>query len=718
MNYINWFKHSIFSSETDHCRYDLDLPEAPGEDYKLRRIALATIPFVALYRPAGTALSLGMGSCRVISHLKLTYYEEKKEWKNISKEVAQTALAIVSLTSSILNIKMGQLLTSSLDTAQGTYSIIYYAVQEKYDKAAEEALQTLASGLYVAFILTGSLEIILLSVLFQTALQLYQMKEEISKQHYIEAAAKLGMAAMRLNQANNYRGLIQKRNALFALQKHQSLISQALKGRSARHLLHHNLIDLNGKIDENKVSLSNQEKEYDFGSHFHGYGKGLVKGANLAFRTVVIDGKELTECEFKVNHVFREKLQETINQLQMLNSSEICDILQLTGSHAQSLYIEEHKESNNYDPYKEIYQIIVSGLGEIHIGASRDYPNLFDRVVVLMDREKNLFDLYELLSLADLDTAITSSLKEDLDRLKTGHLFRIFFPKEATTFERSEAFFTLPTRELLDKMIEKSPEMREIYNKYFHQIQETEILPGRIRYKIKGLSDEIQKSGGCHLTAAVTGAYTNQQSLYQRAASMLSMGMLSQEIKAKLQINKTGGPGWDYCSGGADSIYTQMLTIKDAVSESFNTNHLDYQSKVRVLISLDALETGTYQHLKNSFGSRLVNHESMLGQPEGTYLNRPNILEFTKTIQQKRFDENNWSGHEIMLKERIDPSYFKGFLVSDEETRNGLLNHLRTCNLVQKDSLNRETIQGHLVQDFIRVSPLKAEPDFIKASRL
>ena len=577
----------------------------------------------------------------------------------------------------------------------------------RYHKATEEALQTIASGFYVAFILTGSLEMILLSVLFQVALQLYQAKEEISKEHYIEAAAKLAMAAVRLNQASNYRGLIQKRNALFALQKYQSLVRQALKGRSARHLLQHNLINLNGKIDENKVSLSNQEQKYDFGSHFHGYGKGLVKGANLAFRTVVVDGKELTECEFKVNHVFRDKLQKTLNELQMLNPSEIRDILQLTGSHAQSLFIEKEKQdlidfikAN----FSNGYRITALGLGQITIGAFPELPNLFDRVVILMDAEKNLFDLHELLSLMDLDTALISSSKDDLDRLKMGHLFRTFFPREATPFERSEDFFSLSTQELLDKMIERSPQMKEVYDRYFAQIEEAEILPGRIRYKIKGLADEIQRLGGRHLTSAFAKTAYTEQALYKQVASMISMGMLSQELGDKYQVD-TQGLGGNYATGGVDSVYTQMLTKEDEVPEGFNTSELDYQSNVRVLISLEALETGTYQHFDDDQGSRLNDNPSPLSDEfDKVYPNRPSISEFTTTIQQKRSDEDKWNSHEIMLKERVDPSYFEGFLVNDEKTRNGLLNHLRTCNLVQKDSLNRETIQGHLIEDFIRIS--------------
>lgn len=750
MNYINCLKHSIFMPQTSHRRYDLDLQGSLKEDSRIRRIALTTLPFIALYRPAGTAISLGMGSCRVISHLQLiAIYKEKQEWKNVSKEVALTALAIASLASNILALRIGQLFTSSVDTTQSACYATYYVLKGNYSKAAEEALQTMTSTFYLTFMLTGSLEVILLSVLFQAALHLYQIKDELFKGHYIEATAKLAMAAIRFNQANNYRCLIQKRNAFLALQKYQNLMHGASKGRSSWHLIRHPLTDLAGKIDEKKITLSNLEKEYDFGSHFHGYGKGLVKGANLAFRTVVIDGKELTECEFKINHVFREKLQNTLTELQKLNPSEINDILHITNSHVQSLSIEEHKDANDYDPYKPVYRVIADGLGQITIGASREFPNLFDRVVVLMDKEKNLFDLHELLSLADLNTAIMSSSKEDIDRLKMGHLFRIFFPREATAFERNESFFTLSPQELLDKMIEKVPLMKEVYNQHFDQIEESEILPGRIRYKVQGLVDEIQELGGRCLTAAITGSKTKQD-LYQRAASMLSLGMLSKEMKAKYQINQPGGYGSDYSSGGADSIYTQMLTIKDLTLKD-----LYYQSKVRLLISLDALETGTYQYIEDSYGTRIL--DSNDEYYNSSYVDRLNILEFTKALQEssaankyninekmlknmvppsyleeilryfhisiskdfladrQRAIEvllnylftnymNNYNSNEVMLKDRIPPSYFKGFLVDKQETGEELLNHLRTCNLVQKDALNRETIQGHLIEDFIRIS--------------
>lgn len=478
MNYINCIERSLFLPKMDHSQRDLGLQKTSEKNAKLIRIALAAIPFIALYRPMGTVISLGTGTYRVICHLKLVLmYQKKCEWKNASKEFIQTTLAIIFLGLHVFYIKTSQLITSSIDILQGAYYTTHYVLQGNGCKATEQALQMMTTSFYLIFLLIGSLEVILLSVLSQMLLHLYQIKNNIFKKHYIEAIAKLGMVIIHINQANTYKCLIQKRNGFLELQKYQNLIRQALQGRSIWHLIHHSLIDLNEKIDENKINLAHQEKKYDFGSHFHGYGKGLVKGANLSFRTVMIDGKELTECEFKMNHVFREKLQKRLNELKNLNISEICDILQFTHSHAESLHVEESKDSSD-----SVYRIVASGLGQITIGASRDLPNLFDRVVVLMDRKKTLFDLHELLSLTDLDTALVPSSKDDLNRLKMGHLFRTFFPKEATFFERSEAFFTLPTQELLDQMIEKSPLMKDVYNKYFDKMKEAEILPGKIRY--------------------------------------------------------------------------------------------------------------------------------------------------------------------------------------------------------------------------------------------
>src|SRR6185503_19683236 len=112
------------------------------------------------------------------------------------------------------------------------------------------------------------------------------------------------------------------------------------------------------------------------------------------------------------------------------------------------------------------WKISFAGLRTIVIGASPAYPNLYDRIKVTTLEGKNLYQLHELLSFFNLDDALVSSSYVDIERLKIGHLFRTFYPKEATLLERSQPFFTLPIEELKAAMIEKAPEMEQLFTTY------------------------------------------------------------------------------------------------------------------------------------------------------------------------------------------------------------------------------------------------------------
>lgn len=255
-------------------------------------------------------------------------------------------------------------------------------------------------------------------------------------------------------------------------------------------------------------------------------------------------------------------------------------------------------------------------------------------------------------------------------------------------------------------MIQKAPGMKQVFDTYFDKITEAEILPGRIRYRVTGLADEVRSLGGRVLTAAVTGAYWDDQELYARVASMLSMGMVSSELKDTYHINGVHGLGSDYISGGADNVYTQMLTERD-IQERLDLRNL-YFSKARLLISLAALETGSNQYYTDSYGNRLRN----LHYPWWEfYPSRPNILEFTQQLQSGKpnpsFSMWHWASNyyrnEVMLKERLDPSLFTGIILDTEQTKQGLLQYLRAHNLVQKDSAGNETILRIAVDRFLRV---------------
>lgn len=699
MNYINYLFHTVTPPATYHRRYDLDLPP---EESMAKRVALAALPFVSLYRPLGKALSVGMGGCRTLTHLSGALQAEgKKEWSQCGLELAQASLATLAIATTLFNYGAGLYITTAADLAQGAGRTVQHVRQKEYKKAAEEAMQSAASGLYLGFIATGALEAILVSTLIQAAICAVEAHKECKEGHYIEATAKFAMGTLRLHQAKGYQTLIQRRNQLFTLQRYADLTRRAVKGREVRHLIQNPLANLSDAMEAKKVTLANQSEEFDFGSHFHGYGGALVKGENLAFRKVVIDGKEQIEFQFKVNHAFRKQLDAEMAALTKLNHKEMREVLEITGSHVKDVFVKEPHLDFFSSSFPE-RSIELQGLGTLTIGTDSDLPNLYDRVTVRMDANKNLYDLHEILSFTNLDCAIQQSTLAELDRLKLGHLFRTFFPREALNLERSQEFFSLSLDQLKTKMNTLTPEMEKVYNTYFHRIKEAEILPGRVRYRIEGLADEVAAHGGRVLTSAITGAYFEDEELFARVASLLSMGMISTELKDTYGLN-ADGLGGSYYHGGADSVYLQMLTEQN-VKENLNLDNL-YYSKARLLISLDVLETGTYQYPYDEWGTRIMEEEGSFWWASDAYKSRPSILEFTDQLQSEPAKKWSWEydRHEVMAKERIDPSYFTGMILEDQHTKDDLIDYLRKHNLIHKDTSGNETVLNIALDRFFRV---------------
>ena len=707
MNYVNYANHTLYTPDTYHRRYDIDLPSKDNEadwENQAKRVALAALPYISLYQPAGKVLSITMGSWRSISLINdVISSGGKGDWLNLSIQLIQTAFAVLSVVSTIFSFSLGLALNTGFETLQGLFHVGQALRRGDQRKAAEEALQAVTSAVYLRFMLSGSLEMMLLFTLLQAATCFFQAQGDMAQGRYLEAAAKIGMGFIRLHQMNGYAQQIERRDRLFAMQKYAAFIRRALKGREVRHLLENPLA---GFKDSASTTLSG----VDFGKHFHGMGEDLVKGANLAFRTKIIDGKEITELDFKVNHFFRDRIQGTIDDFSTLDQKEMNEILALAKSHATGIRIEKNQPLPLGNEMKgDSTKITLEGLGSIYIGSTKDLPTMYDRVLVQMDSGKNLYDFHELMAFLDLDYALHLCAQEHTDRLKMGHLFRIFFPREATPFERSHEFFELPLDQLKAKMIEKAPEMEKIFDDHYDKMRLEEILPGRMRYRVEGLAEKAYAHGARGLTAAITGAYSDTI-LFERIASMLKMGMVSSELRAQGNLNINGmSTSFDFYSGGADSVFMQMVTEKNC-NDHMSFNQLNYHGKARFLISLDALETGTYQYFDDSFGNRRVDPSYW-----NNYTSRPNILELADRLNAPTSDYwgSPYSGHEVMAKERLDPSFFTGIAVDSAQTRGNLMEYLRTHNLIQWDRSGHETILGIAADRFVRVAPNASEDLFI-----
>lgn len=697
-NYINYYSHKAATPSYYQRNFARDLPKDEKEDPEWmalgKRATQIALPFVSLYRPLGSAISLTMGTARCLTHISGTIEAQKDgDAKKAAQQMVQLCLAVMALAGSYFNFTLGLFLTTGQECILSAANTLQHLQEGEFDKAGEHLLQGVSNAFYLAIMFTGSLEITCASMVVQALLSFYQARQEFAQERYAEAGAKIVMGMIRCNQAKSTYDVIQRKNYLLAMNKQLAqLFERAKNGKEVEHLIDNPLNDLDGKIKEKQVILTDDKnKEFDFGSHFHGFGKETVKGANLSFRTTVVNGKNVTELDFKVNHVFRDRLGKLIGELQSFKKDDLQVLLTAANSHATGIKVT----SVPYQVSKTLnlgsaYKVDFEGLGSLYVGGSTTKPNLFDRVIVRMDEGRNIYELHEMLSFMKLDDAVRVSSQEDILRLKIGHLFRTFCPREATPFERTEAFFTMPVGKLQEEIVKKAPAMKGIFDDYLSKMQAREILPGRVRYGITGLADKAHELGARALTAAVTGAYTDGE-LFHRIGSMLKMGMISSEMRYTNGLAVSGmSVSADFNTGGADSVFTQMLTEKNC-KDHMPFNALNYNSKVRMLISLDALETGTYQYPFDGFGSRTPYYFGDI------YKNRPGIQEFVNGANVYLNP-----GHEVMVKERIPPSLFKGLIVSDAATRNNLLDYLRKCQIVQKDN-GIEKILGIDINQFIRV---------------
>jgi len=677
LNQIDYYNHKLYDPSYYHRQYDKDLPSDPeGNPYAetAKRAAHIALPFLSLYQPLGRVISLAMGSVRVVSNTNEVIHGDVLK-------VMQVALAILSLAGTLYNFTLGLYITTAADIIANLLQIVEALSRQEYKQAAEELLQILSSGLYLTIMMTGSLEVVLASILIQALVSFYQAREEYAKGRYPEAIAKSILGLVRLVQAGQQVQQIERRNVL--LKKYQELADRIYKGRKIDHLWDHPLLHPNGVILEDDLG-----NEYDFGTNLHGYGKQLVKGMNVTMR----DHDDYVSLDFKVNHVFRDKIQKVINDVSKYSKRDTKDLLGLLGSHAKGITVSEQPSNPQIWGAKD-HVISLEGLGKITIGANIDAVTLYDKVSIQMEKGKNLYDFHEALSFLNLDDALRQSAGEDIERMKIGQLFRIFKPMQATSFERTDGFFNQPLDQFKKSIITQSPEMGAIMKKYLPKMELREIVPGRMRYAINGLADELHGAYG--LTSALTGVWGTKE-INERVASILKMGMISSEMRNDNKIGKQGlSSGTDYWTGGADSVFAQMVTDKTKSYGSFA-----YQSSVRFLISPKALETGTYQYHDDSFGSRKL-HNTWWSD----YLFRPDIFSFVDS-ERAFFNSDN----EVMLKERLAPEYITGIVVNTHEMKNSILDYLRECNIVQTDSYGKETILSKPIDQFIHVGKtIKAE---------
>lgn len=497
------------------------------------------------------------------------------------------------------------------------------------------------------------------------------------------------------------------------------LAEKVANSKQVKHLTDNPLQGLKGKISDRRIHRQGAPGNYhNCGSNFYGFGKGLVKGHLLFFQEKMSAGKEGTELFFKVNHFHRDQLEPEILELTEISKNPHAnEMLTFTGSEVTGIQISEKLigdiDYNTQKPTMPVHEISLIGLGSIYVGASPKQPGVYDQVVVRVENDPNIEKFYQVLSFLNLQDALEVCTTEDFERAKIGQLFRSLHPIEATPFERTEGFFALPIDKLKDLIIKKVPQMEDDFSKFLPQMRLYEIMPGRYRNRISGLAQKCYEAGGRALIHAFGGEGDFEgEGDFDDLASVINMGLLSDESRriygvAKRYVSSNNGVGndtwygWDnesYFKGSADSVFTRLVTEENCRT-SMPLSGYTYMEEARcgILVSLDSLETGTYQQHSQEFsaGSR--------GSDAG-YINRPGILEFIQH-EQTQFNGEN----EVMSKD-IPPSMIQSIVFTDQEMRDKFVEYLRIKQMIKKDEISgQETINGRLLEQFIRYATHMSE---------
>ncbi|MGH2611820.1 MAG: hypothetical protein ACRDFB_02080, partial [Rhabdochlamydiaceae bacterium] len=561
-------------------------------------------------------------------------------------------------------------------------------------------LQMTQRALYLSSLYYGTPAWIVVSLLSQASSELMQAYKESSKEsHQPEVVASIILALIRLYKASSY---LPKDFILNQLQRFKQLPAPSQEGKIHTHLqgfeqsptssqlqapLHELSGDLEAKIDARRFTMVDTKgKVYDFGSYFHGYGKYLVKGANLNFKKIEeINEDKRTELSFRLNHIYHDRLRTIIKALDKLKPDERSEIADCSINRNATYLVGQQPIDLD-----SAYEVNIPALsGTLMIG-KKEYYNAKDHVKISLGGRASLEGFHRFLSIFGLEDALQRSSDEDLERLKVGVLFRTFFPTEAYPMEQhDESHYTLPVVQLKQKIIDAVPEAKDIFSN--NSVQKSELFPGYVRYGVP-VDKKVYDLGARALTTALISEQeaaedlelqpTASDSSLNVLADILKNGLLSQEMRNTVGIGVNGlNSEESYEEGGARSIYTQMVKHIDITQHTKIGSFLyTPRTPFRLYISLKALNLGSYQYPLNSFGTK----------DEEDYAERSNIFEF---VQSTCSDEKE---HEIMLPDRVLPQHIMGVSVRNEQVKQETITHLKNLNLIKEEKIN-----GVAVDDFI-----------------
>ena len=197
---------------------DLEKTKELSKECELfKRVAVASIPFLCLYKPIGRTLTIAFDSTRAVIcfvDLAALLSEAEKDTKKIAFALFRITISAAAIAGTVFKHPLGIAITTIHDILVNVKEIQEAINEKDTQKALENLFHLVNSSLYLTILLKGSSELIILSFLFQMTLESYQGYKELTKDdpRLIEGCSKLLLAGVRGCQAAPYVSKYYKEN--------------------------------------------------------------------------------------------------------------------------------------------------------------------------------------------------------------------------------------------------------------------------------------------------------------------------------------------------------------------------------------------------------------------------------------------------------------------------------------------------------------------------
>ncbi|NGX33958.1 MAG: Sphingomyelinase C [Candidatus Anoxychlamydiales bacterium] len=175
---------------------------------KVKRVCLAALPIISLYKPIGVFLSVSLGSLRAITSFQTSKISfDKGKYLLSCKKLFVTMLAVISVVNCYFKHSLALVFTNLSDVFENLWICLNLLAHAQISEALTSFVSVVNSSAYIAALMCPSIEIILLALSLQIAFELIHSIKEFKKDRYIEGASKLLMASFRSYQALPYLNL-------------------------------------------------------------------------------------------------------------------------------------------------------------------------------------------------------------------------------------------------------------------------------------------------------------------------------------------------------------------------------------------------------------------------------------------------------------------------------------------------------------------------------